>query len=66
MASRRLFDGAQIEIRSIPIVYPITPPSGSQFWINISGVWKQATPWVKVAGVWKQGTAFIKVGGVWA
>ena len=35
------------------------------FWIKISGIWKQATPYVKIAGVWKLATPYIKIGGVW-
>jgi hypothetical protein len=63
MATRRLFDGAQIEIGSIPI-QGIASIS-SIFWIKIAGVWKQAITWIKVAGIWKQATPYIKVGGVW-
>ena len=64
MATRRLFDGAQIEIQSVPIVgIPSTP--SSIFWIKISGVWKQAVTWIKVAGVWKQATPYVKIGGNW-
>lgn len=65
MASRRLFDGAQIELGILPIVGPATPPAGNQFWIKIAGTWKQATLWLKVAGVWKQATPKTKVAGTW-
>jgi hypothetical protein len=61
MASRRLFDGAQIEIGSIPIQSTAT----KKFWIKISGVWKEAITWIKVAGVWKQATPWVKVNGTW-
>lgn len=61
MASRRLFDGAQIELGILPIV---APPS-NKFWIKISGTWKEATLWLKVAGVWKQATPKTKVAGIW-
>ena len=63
MATRRLFDGAQIEIGSIPI--QAAPNVSSIFWIKVAGVWKQAITWIKVSGVWKQATPYIKVGGVW-
>jgi len=63
MATRRLFDGAQIEIGSIPI--QATPSILSVFWIKVAGVWKQAITWIKIAGVWKQSTPYIKVGGTW-
>ena len=62
MATRRLFDGAQIEIGSIPIEAPV---SGTIFWIKVSGVWKQATAFIKISGVWKQVTTYIKVSGIW-
>jgi hypothetical protein len=63
MATRRLFDGAQIEIGSIPIELPV---SGNIMWIKVEGVWKQASAvWIKVAGVWKQAEPKIKISGVW-
>lgn len=65
MATRRLFDGAQIEIESIPIVLEPSPSISSVFWIKISGVWKQAITWIKVSGVWKQATPYLKIGGNW-
>jgi hypothetical protein len=61
MATRRFFDGAQIEIGSLPIVKSII----TKIWIKISGVWKQSTPYLKVSGVWKTITPYIKVSGVW-
>lgn len=64
MATRRLFDGATIEIGQVPIV--ATPVvSGTIAWINVSGVWKQATAFINVGGVWKTSTPNIKVAGVW-
>lgn len=42
-----------------------TPSTGSNFKINVGGVWKQATPFVNVGGVWKQATPFIKIDGEW-
>ena len=63
MATRRLFDGAQIEIKSLPIVGASSV--SSIFWIKITGVWKQATAYIKVSGVWKTTTPYIKVSGVW-
>ena len=63
MATRRLFDGAQIEIGSIPI--QATPSVSSIFWIKVAGVWKQATAFIKISGVWKQATPYIKVSGIW-
>lgn len=62
MASRRLFDGAQIEIKSIPIVGQAAAPP-AVFYINVSGVWKAAITWIKVSGVWKQATPYVKIGG---
>lgn len=62
MATRRLFDGATIEIGQIPIVAPST---GTIIWLKVSGIWKQATTWIKVSGVWKQTTPYIKIGGTW-
>ena len=64
MATRRLFDGATIEIGQVPIV-GATPSTSSIFWIKVAGTWKQAITWIKVSGVWKQTTPYIKVGGVW-
>lgn len=64
MATRRLYDGATIEIGQVPIV--ATPVvSGTIAYINVSGVWKQATAFIKVAGVWKTSTPNIKVAGTW-
>jgi hypothetical protein len=62
MATRRLFDGAQIEIKSIPIVGQSSTPA-AVFYIKVSGVWKAAITWIKVSGVWKQATPFVKIGG---
>jgi hypothetical protein len=59
VASRRLFDGAQVEIGSLP-VRAIT-----QAWIKISGIWKKATLWIKVSGVWKEAEPKTKVAGEW-
>ncbi len=64
MATRRLFDGATIEIGQVPIV--ATPVvSGTIAWINVSGVWKTSTAFIKVGGVWKTSTPNIKVAGTW-
>lgn len=38
------------------------PVTGTQAWINIGGVWKQATVWLNVSGVWKTVTSYVKVG----
>lgn len=65
MASRRLFDGAQIELDILPIVGPVAPPAGSQFYIKVAGVWKTAIVYIKVAGIWKVADPYIKVSGVW-
>lgn len=59
MAVRRFFDGAQVEIGSLPI------DLATKVWIKISGVWKESITWIKVSGVWKRSTAFIKVSGDW-
>ncbi len=47
------------------IVLTIQWESRSSLYLNVGGVWKQATPYVNVGGVWKQATAFANVGGVW-
>jgi hypothetical protein len=66
MATRRLFDGATIEIGQVPIVGAGVPPiAGTIFWFNVSGVWKQVIVWFNVSGVWKQTTPFVNIGGVW-
>ena len=63
MATRRLFDGAQIELQILPIVG--TSSVSSILWIKVAGVWKQAVTWIKISGVWKTTTPYIKVSGVW-
>jgi hypothetical protein len=63
MATRRLYDGAQIELDILPIVG--TSSVSSIFWLKVAGVWKQATAYIKVSGVWKTATPNIKVSGVW-
>jgi hypothetical protein len=66
MATRRIFDGATIEIGQVPIVGAGVPPvASSKFWIKVAGVWKEAIVHIKVAGVWKTATVHIKVAGVW-
>ena len=40
-------------------------PLTTKVWINVSSVWKEATPYIKVTGVWKVSTANIKIAGVW-
>jgi hypothetical protein len=65
MASRRLFDGAQIELGLLPIVAPPPPSGGSKLWIKVSGVWKDATTHINVAGTWKVATVFFKDSGTW-
>jgi len=37
----------------------------NQFWIKISGVWKEAVTWIKISGVWKQSDPKIKIAGTW-
>jgi len=63
MASRRLFDGAQIELGLLPIEAIVV--AGSKIWIKVAGTWKEATPFIKVSGTWKQATPFINVSGTW-
>ncbi len=65
MPTRRIFDGASIEIGQVPIVGPATPPAGTIVWLKVLGVWKQATVHIKVSGVWKTASPNIRVGGVW-
>ena len=62
MATRRLFDGATIEIGQVPIVGS-APSTSSKFHIKVAGTWKEAITWIKVSGVWKQATPFVKIGG---
>lgn len=38
------------------------PPTSTQAWINVSGVWKQATVYINIGGVWKVATSYVKVG----
>jgi hypothetical protein len=59
MATRRFFDGAQIEIGSLPISY------GNRIWIKVSGAWTQGMLWIKQSGVWKKSRPFTKVSGAW-
>lgn len=61
MASRRLFDGAQVEIGSLPI----TTVSLNKFWIKIAGTWKQAVAFVKISGNWQQIQPKINISGIW-
>jgi hypothetical protein len=63
MATRRLFDGATIELKQVPIVAPTS--AGNIMWIKIAGVWKDAITWIKVGGVWKTANPKIKISGVW-
>jgi hypothetical protein len=62
MASRRLYDGAQIELGILPIV--ASAPS-NKFWLKVAGTWKEAITWIKVLGVWKQADPKIKIAGIW-
>jgi hypothetical protein len=41
------------------------PPLTTKIWINVLGVWKEATIYIKVAGIWKIATPNIKVTGTW-
>jgi hypothetical protein len=59
MATRRFFDGAQIEIGSLPISY------GNRIWIKVSGAWTQGMLWIKQSGAWKKSRPFTKVSGAW-
>lgn len=59
MATRRFFDGAQIEIGSLPISY------GNRIWIKVSGAWTQGMLWIKQSGAWKKSRPFTKVSGTW-
>jgi len=36
-----------------------------KLFINVAGVWLEATPWVNVAGVWQVATPWVNVAGVW-
>jgi hypothetical protein len=66
MATRRLFDGASIEIGQVPIKGAEVPPgAGAIAWIKVAGVWKQTTVWIKESGVWKTATPYVKVLGQW-
>lgn len=60
MPIRRLFDGAAIETKQVPIVAPPII-----VWFKVAGVWRRATFWIKVAGVWKQTRAYVKIAGTW-
>jgi hypothetical protein len=66
MASRRLYDGAQIELGILPIVALAPPPTtGLEVWLKVSGVWKLCEVWLKESGTWKLTTPFLKESGVW-
>jgi hypothetical protein len=66
MATRRLYDGAQIELGILPIVASAPAPAPSnKLWIKISGTWREAITWIKISGIWKQATPKTKVAGVW-
>lgn len=64
MASRRLYDGAQIELGILPIV-ALAPSIQTELYYGVSGVWKQITLYYGVAGVWEQITLYYGVSGVW-
>jgi hypothetical protein len=66
MPTRRIFDGATIEIGQVPIVGAAPPPPAATIvWLKVAGVWKQATAFLKVTGTWKTTTPYIKVSGNW-
>jgi hypothetical protein len=48
-------------------VGPSVAPSGTNAFVRVAGVWKQATAvYVRVGGVWKTATTVsARVGGVW-
>jgi hypothetical protein len=64
MATRRLYDGAQIELGILPIVASAPAPS-NKFWLKVAGTWREAITWIKVLGVWKQADPKIKIAGIW-
>lgn len=61
MASRRLFNAAQQEIKSLPLV----TTAAVVFWLRVAGVWKQAVVWIRAGGVWRIANPKINVGGTW-
>lgn len=65
MARRLLFDGALIELGLLPLEAPPAPPSGTQAFIKVSGVWELATVFIKVSGTWQPAQPFWKDSGVW-
>jgi hypothetical protein len=65
MARRLLFDGALIELGLLPLEAPPAPPSGTQAFIRVSGVWQTASVFIKVAGVWQPAQPFWKDSGAW-
>lgn len=40
-------------------------PTGTIIWLNVAGVWKQATGWLNVGGTWKQSSPFYNDNGTW-
>jgi hypothetical protein len=64
MATRRLYDGAQIELGILPIVASAPTPS-NKFWLKVAGTWREAITWIKISGIWKQATPKIKIAGIW-
>lgn len=37
----------------------------AQFWLNVAGTWKAATPWINVGGTWKKGSPKLRASGAW-
>lgn len=41
------------------------PPTGTQAYVKVAGVWLAASVFVKVAGSWVAATPAVKVAGTW-
>lgn len=62
MGQRRFFDGAQVELGSIPLV-----ASAPAVFVRVSGAWVQATAvFVRVSGAWVEAAAlYVRVSSAW-
>lgn len=67
MASRRLFDGATIELRQLPIVAASLPPAELivQAYRFISGSWVLHRPYAAVSSISRRSIAKVRVSGEW-
>lgn len=60
MLARRLFSGAENERGAIPYIRVVP-----QFFMRVSGEWKQAQPWLRIGGVWRTVDAWRRDASRW-